>query len=386
MSTTVIAIVAVAAAVALAIVIGVLTLRRPASPDDPLATAVDDMRMRMDELATRLSEALDRAERESRHGRLLNELGSSIDLEELLDRLLDAALQIPGFDGAMVSIDDHGGAPIVVTRGMSASESARPPTLPPPVGGPAGTLMVNYRYGPVEGDRTEDRILGGVFLPLVDRDSQQLGTLALFWRRPDYEPAATHVAAVEQLAQDAVAPIENARRYREARQLAETDALTGLFNQRFFHQTLRREVLRAQRYGRSLALIIFDLDDFKSINDRIGHLAGDDVLGQAAARLRAAIRTVDIACRVGGDEFAVILPESAISDADQLYERVQAAISATSLTSGARLRLSAGAAELQADDTAASLFERADAALFRAKGKGKDRLELATGGDGFPRT
>ena len=66
--------------------------------------------------------------------------------------------------------------------------------------------------------------------------------------------------------------IENARRYGEARKLAETDALTGLYNQRYFHETLRREVQRAQRYERSLALIVFDLDDFKTINDQIGHL------------------------------------------------------------------------------------------------------------------
>ena len=82
-------------------------------------------------------------------------------------------------------------------------------------------------------------------------------------------------------------------------------------------------MLRAQRYGRSLALIVFDLDDFKTVNDRVGHLAGDGVLAQVAEGLRQAVRSVDIACRVGGDEFAVILPESGIADANQLFRRVQ---------------------------------------------------------------
>jgi len=254
------------------------------------------------------------------------------------------------------------------------------------VGGAGGTLTVNYRYGPENGARNGDRIQGGVFVALTGRDGSQLGSVALFWRRNGHEPLPEHVAAVEQLAQDSIPAIENARRYREARQLAETDALTRLFNQRFFHETLHREVLRAHRYSRSLALIIFDLDDFKSINDRIGHLAGDDVLGQAAERLRDAIRSVDIACRIGGDEFAVILPESETSDARQLYDRIHKAITINALPSEGRLRLSAGTAQVQPEDTAASLFERADAALYRAKANGKDRLEIANGTDGFSRS
>ena len=376
--------------VVLAVVLGALfvtlRLRRPAPSGDRLATAVDDMRVRMDELARDLSEALDRADRESRHGRLLSELGSSIDLEELLDRLLDAALQLPGFDAAMVALEEQGEPPIVSTRGMSTAEATRPPTSPARVGGAGGTLTVNYRYGPENGARNGDRIQGGVFVALTGRDGSQLGSVALFWRRNGHEPLPEHVAAVEQLAQDSIPAIENARRYREARQLAETDALTRLFNQRFFHETLHREVLRAHRYSRSLALIIFDLDDFKSINDRIGHLAGDDVLGQAAERLRDAIRSVDIACRIGGDEFAVILPESETSDARQLYDRIHKAITINALPSEGRLRLSAGAAQVQPEDTAASLFERADAALYRAKANGKDRLEIANGTDGFSRS
>jgi len=378
MSTTVVVVFVLAAVIVAGAAVLTVGLRRRAGSGDRLASAVDDMRLQMDELAGSLSEALERADRASRHGRLLSELGSSIDLEELLDRLLDAALQISNVEAAMVALEEEGGAALVSTRGMSADEAARPPTTGAPAGGPGGTLTVNYRYGPEDGDSESERIRGGLFLPLVGRDSQQLGTMALFWRRSGHEPSPEQVEALEQLAQDCIAAIENARRFREARQLAETDALTGLFNQRFFHETLRREVLRAQRYGRSLSLIIFDLDDFKSINDRIGHLAGDDVLAQAAGRLRDAVRSVDIACRIGGDEFAVILPESGTTDADQLYDRVHKALSTTALATGGRLRLSAGAAELQHGDTSARLFERTDAALYRAKGAGKDRLELGT--------
>src|SRR2546429_9415912 len=108
--------------------------------------------------------------------------------------------------------------------------------------------------------------------------------------------------------------METAGAFRGARQPAVRDALPGPHNRRFFHETLARECARAHRYERKLSLIVFDLDDFKDVNDRIGHLAGDSVLAEAAERVRDVVRTADIACRVGGDEFAVILPESAIED------------------------------------------------------------------------
>ena len=214
-------------------------------------------------------------------------------------------------------------------------------------------------------------------MPLVSRDGNALGSLALFWRTPGYEPSAQRLSAIEQIAASCIPAIENARRYREARQLAETDALTGFFNQRYFHETLRREALRAQRYDRRLALLIIDLDDFKAVNDRIGHLAGDAVLAQVAERLRNEIRSVDIGCRVGGDEFGVIMPESTAEDAAQLFQRMHDAVGSMPVPGGSRVRVSAGIAELRHGETAAGLFERADSALYRAKELGKDRANVA---------
>ena len=379
-SGTTISLVIAATALLGLVAVGALVLvrRRPApARDDRLVQAVDEMRNRMDDLGRDLSDALERAERESRRNRFLSDLGSSIEFEELLDRVLDAALEVPGFDAAMVTLDEAGGQTTMATRGMTPEEAAHPPSSGAGASLPPGPITVTYRYGAADAADTQ-LIRGGLFVPLVSREGSTLGSLALFWRTPGYEPTPQRVGAVEQIAVTCIPAIENARRYREARQLAETDALTGFFNQRYFHETLRREALRAQRYDRRLALLILDLDDFKTVNDRIGHLAGDAVLAQVAERLRNEIRSVDVGCRVGGDEFAVIMPESTTEDASQLFQRMHEAVSTMSTPGGGKVRISAGIAELHHGETAAGLFERADSALYRAKELGKDRASVAT--------
>jgi diguanylate cyclase (GGDEF)-like protein len=373
-----------AALVAAAGLVAVVLSRRQASAtpqNQELVRAVDEMRSKMDELAGDLSEALERAEQESRRNRIFGELGGSIDLEELMDRVLDAAMEIPGFDAAMMVVERQDGAPAVVSRGMSPDESARPPTSGV-VGTLPGTITVSYRYGREHEGADPELIRGGAFVPLMGRELRPVGTLSLFWRSAVHEPSSDDIEQAEHLAASSISAIENARRYGEARKLAETDALTGLFNQRFFQETLRREVTRAHRYQRKLTLVVFDLDDFKSINDQVGHLAGDRVLAQAADRLREAVRSVDVAARIGGDEFAVIMPESAAEDGEQLFRRVHNSMRGTALgPDEQRLRLSGGIAELLHGDTPASLFERADAALYRAKELGKDRADTSRAGE-----
>ena len=376
--TTIILIIAAVALLGLVGLAVALGRRKPTSPrDDRLVAAVDEMRTRMDDLGRDLSQALERAERESKRNRFLSDLGSSIEFDELLDRVLDAALEVSGFDAAMVVLEETGGPATVATRGLTAEEAAHPPSSGAGGSLPPGPITVSYRYGAADAADTH-LIRGGLFVPLVSRDGNALGTLALFWRTPGYEPPPERVAAVEQIAATCIPAIENARRYREARQMAETDALTGFFNQRYFHETLRRESLRAQRYDRRLALLIVDLDDFKAVNDRIGHLAGDAVLAQVAERLRNSIRSVDVGCRVGGDEFAVIMPESTADDAAQLFQRMHDGVASMSVPGGGRVRISAGIAELRHGETAAGLFERADSALYTAKDLGKDRASVAS--------
>ena len=146
--------------------------------------------------------------------------------------------------------------------------------------------------------------------------------------------------------------------------------MTGLANRQALHETLALEVARAHRHGRRLAVCVFDLDDFKRTNGRVGNSAGDGLLVEIADLLRDTIQPSGLAFRSGGDEFAVILPGAGRIDAEGLYARVQATLSRPgSLRPG--LSLSAGIAELKPDDDGVSLFERAERALRHAKESGK---------------
>src|SRR6476660_4949120 len=379
-TTTVVAIAAGAAALVLLVLL--LWLLRGAAKgeasDERLAELVTDMNTRMEGMVSELSEALERAQEEGRRNRMLGELAGTIDLDEVLTRTLDAAGAMPGVDAALARLDDadgNGAAPIVATLGLTTEEAQRQAIAGPPGGTEARSISLVYQYPTevVSKDGAINLIHSGLAVP-IQAENGSIGFIAVFSRSSSHTWNEDEVRELEELALRAGPAIENANRFREARQLADLDALTGLHNRRYFHETLAREVARAHRYDRQLALIVFDLDDFKAINDRIGHLAGDAVIAESAERVRDVVRTADFACRVGGDEFAVILPESTLADADQLYRRLQAALSARPIGQAGRLSFSAGVAELRSEDDPTVFFERADEALYRAKERGKAQV------------
>jgi diguanylate cyclase (GGDEF)-like protein len=379
-TTTVVAIAAGAAAVVLVLLVFWLLrgAARGEASDERLAELVTDMNTRMEGMVSELTEALERAQEEGRRNRMLGELAGTIDLDEVLTRTLDAAGAMPGVDAALARLDDadgNGAAPIVATLGLTTEEAQRQAIAGPPGGAEARSISLVYQYPTemVSTDGTTNLIHSGLAVPL-QAENGSIGFIAVFSRSRSHTWNEDEVRELEELALRAGPAIENANRFREARQLADLDALTGLHNRRYFHETLAREVARAHRYDRQLALIVFDLDDFKAINDRIGHLAGDAVIAESAERVRDVVRSADFACRVGGDEFAVILPESTLTDADQLYRRLQAALSARPIGQAGRLSFSAGVAELRSEDDPTVFFERADEALYRAKERGKAQV------------
>ncbi len=369
MTTTIIAAAAVAGALAL-LLLALAAGRRGRGPTEVrLTAALPEVNARLDTLAGELAGALERAQEEGRRSRVLGELGGSIDLDEVLTRTLEAAGALPSVDSALITIAGGRGDPVVAALGLSIEEAEAHSISGPPDGRKSRAIALSYAYGHDESLSAEP-LRHGLAVPL-SHAGEHLGYLAVYSRSEGGPFDEAALRELEELALRAGPALDNARSFREARQLADLDALTNLHNRRFFHETLAREVARAHRYQRSLALIVFDLDDFKAINDRIGHLAGDSVLAEAAERIRDVVRSADIACRVGGDEFAVILPESAATDADQLYKRLQAAVSSRPIGQAGRLKLSAGIAELKAEDDGVSFFQRADEALYRAKDAGK---------------
>jgi diguanylate cyclase (GGDEF)-like protein len=376
----------IACAVAVLVIVAaiaatVLARRSSKRADRRVTELVEILNVRIDELARELAGAREQAEGELRRNRVLSDLGGSIDLDEVLTRTLEAATHATDSDAALVWIGNPAGPPLVATLGLSQEEAERQAIAGPPNGRRARAIGISYRYDPDEISQNGDLIRSGLAVPMpeIPEEADVERYLAVF-TRDEAELGDDAIEELEQLAERAGPAIENAQRFREARQLADLDALTGLHNRRYFHETLAREVARAHRYNRDLALVVFDLDDFKAINDQIGHLAGDGVLADAAARVRDVVRTADIACRVGGDEFAVVLPESTLGDAEQLYRRIQHAVSAQPIGQVGQIVFSAGVAELRPEDDAVAFFQRADDALYRAKESGKGQIVGASAG------
>jgi diguanylate cyclase (GGDEF)-like protein len=198
-----------------------------------------------------------------------------------------------------------------------------------------------------------------------------------------------------RLAQQAAVTLDNSLRLRRMRALSIIDDLTTLYNRRFFRRYLDREFRRALRYKRPLTLAILDLDHFKLFNDLNGHEAGNRALRKIGEILKTSFRTTDIACRYGGEEFAVILPETEkgagfVPDGEEsglgayrFLERVRARIEEERFENeenlpGGSLTISGGVASYPTDaETVEDLLEAADRSLYLAKAEGRNRVHLA---------
>jgi two-component system, cell cycle response regulator len=168
-------------------------------------------------------------------------------------------------------------------------------------------------------------------------------------------------------------------RIDEGLEMAVTDGLTGLFNRRYMETHLGTLVTQGQKSGKPVSLLIADIDHFKRVNDTYGHDNGDLVLKEFAARFRRNTRGIDLGCRLGGEEFVIIMPETDLRRAFQIGERLRATIAAEPfrLNDGSELELTAsvGVATVESpDETPSTLYKRADTALYAAKRDGRNRV------------
>lgn len=177
--------------------------------------------------------------------------------------------------------------------------------------------------------------------------------------------------------------IANAEARATLVQQAMRDPLTGLANSRTFFERLEAERRRAARHGRPLSVVVFDLDGFKRINDTYGHSAGDRVLVEFATRVRMLVRTDDTLGRTGGEEFAWLIPEAGIDEAHAAAERARRAVGERPFPMVGTVTVSAGVATVAADGSGRTLFEAADAAMYRAKAAGRNATRRADGAEGI---
>ncbi len=180
-------------------------------------------------------------------------------------------------------------------------------------------------------------------------------------------------ALLAEFAQLVAVALEAAERRERLVMEATTDSLTGLPNHRAFQEGLRGAVAHARRTGGSLALVLLDIDSFKNINDAYGHPAGDAVLADVAARLRSTVRGDELVARVGGDEFAVLLPDSGLGQAEVLASRALATIRSMSVRDIGKITCSAGICDLEHASDADEIYRFADGALYWAKEHGRDQ-------------
>jgi two-component system cell cycle response regulator len=245
---------------------------------------------------------------------------------------------------------------------------------------PGATAPSRQELAIALGEATEAAPTTAVAVP-VRSGGREFGVLALYGRSVDRPFTEDDVDSLSALARQVETAIENTFLYEEATRLSITDGLTSLWNRRQFDLRLTAEVQRAIRFGESFSLVLLDLDDFKPINDRFGHQAGDAALIEVAHRLSSAIRDVDLVARFGGDEFGLILPNTGLAGALRLADKVLGVVANAPMEfDGSVLTLAASAGVASYPEHGRNrqeLVAAADTALYRAKRAGGGRVEHA---------
>jgi diguanylate cyclase (GGDEF)-like protein len=321
---------------ALAIAAGNFRERVPVRGRDEFALLGKAFNEMAGQLQGRLDELEDERERlRTAITRFGEALAATHDVEQLLRVIVEAAVEATGATGARLVADDG----TIVATGDPDADGAR--------------LEL-----PLSAGRTE------------------FGTLSLVAPSFDEDQAMTATS----LASHAAIALENARLHQIVERQALVDGLTGIANRRACEDALTAEIARAQRLATPLTLVLADLDDFKAINDVHGHAVGDDVLREFAAVLRATVRESDLAGRWGGEEFLLLLTGTDADGGAQLADRVRRALAERSFLGRGgtvfQVTCSFGVAQRSVDGDERELFADADHALYRAKRKGKNCVEL----------
>jgi len=319
--------------------------------------------------------------------RLTAIITSSMSIQMIFEGFAQELKKVVDIDWATIALID--GNELYFMALSSTIGSAWQPEERIPLEGTATELACRERQAVYEPDlkrhhrfwtwesHVKQGISSVVYLPLSVTD-HIIGSLILASRKPNAYNRR-QIELLEKVALQIAAPVENAQLYAQLEQRSRIDVLTGLFNRRHFEEQLKEEVSRHSRYGNEFSISMLDLDNFKSYNDAYGHPAGDILLSQIGKIIKSSIRNVDQAFRYGGDEFVVILPQTARGDAYVVAERVRAQIAEEMEKRAIAVTCSIGLASYPADGVVADeLVDVADNALYHAKRTGGNRIFLSS--------
>ncbi|MEX2394718.1 MAG: diguanylate cyclase, partial [Actinomycetota bacterium] len=328
--------------------------------------------------------------------RAASNLGQHLQEAEVTQSLVDESRLALHAESAMLFIIDPqtmtvthmagSGLPEIVQSNLHRSIGNPTPDVPEELFGGKPLVVEDAASSTRPGDRDMFKRFGvKSYLAFPVRWRGQLVGILSAWETTRHRRyGSDDISLAEGLAGQASAAIANARLYEQTLAASRSDALTGLGNRRAFRERLESEVERARRYGRDLSLLVLDADRFKSINDTFGHQAGDRTLIRMGELLQRNRRMEDGAFRIGGDEFALVLPETGMQGATVLAERLRRRIE-HAVVGGERdvpLTVSIGAATFGEHGISADeLFERADAALYEVKATGGNAIALPATGD-----
>jgi diguanylate cyclase (GGDEF)-like protein len=312
----------------------------------------------------------------------VKDLSSTLSVERVLQRLLDRTLEHLNAEiGSILLLGDDDHLRVMVSKGLPADVVERTEMrIGEGISGHVALhgqplIVEDVEAHPTFRRRNRERYYTSTLIsaPLV-RNGVLLGVININNKtdRKAFEPHDLRL--LEAIAAHASVALGNARKYEDTLRLSQVDGLTGLANHGHFYKTLERELERARRYERGLALTMVDIDHFKKYNDRNGHRGGDQALVAVARIIGDRSRTHDVVARYGGEEFAIILPETTLEGAHTFGDKLRTAVEGVSLDGEDPLTISVGVAAYGMNTgSCAELVDAADSELYRAKSLGRNR-------------
>ncbi len=327
------------------------------------------------------AQAHEALERERRLGDLTRTISSALDIDVILDTVVRLSVELVGADAAALGLLSPDHRILARTHTFNMPEALM--TLKQgiePVWEAIERQRIIIRHRVVYAHAGEITSIPSVLGAPVVAGDRMLGVLAVYHLHDHCHFSERDGAMLEIVGRQTGIAITNAQLFTETQRLATTDQLTGLFNRYHFFALALRELERARRYRHDVALLIIDVDHFKTINDTYGHVVGDTVLRRIAEHMRRELRDADILARFGGEEFIALLPETNLTGALRVAGRLRATIEANPVLLNGRIirvTISVGCASLHPatrDEHLDTLIQRADRALYTAKSGGRNQV------------